>query len=525
MARTTLKRSRSPSSSLSPLSSPVAASSTLTSTVPPSKDLPKSTPASQTLSKVALKKLADYDKQRAIGTPFPQWGRPTPEEAQDVCDRLASVHGLPQRPSVLVDREDAPAGCGSVPSVLDAVVRTCLSANTTSKNSTNAKRSIDAVYGRMNYRAVLEGGQPKLEETIRCGGLAGNKSKAIIKILERCEARNVEQGGKPGEGELSLDWIAELKDDDAAMKELLSFDSIGVKTSSCVLLFCLGRDSFAVDTHVLRISQSLGWLPPTGSIYTSSYDDKTGEKIFTLKKKTSTPPSRDEAFWHLDSILPNHLKYPLHSLLVRHGRGCVKCSANGVTTQDFTNVCPIEDLVSKKKSKNASGKGKSKAGEADEVLVKNEDGEVVGSASKTEKDEKAVFHPLEDAPVGELGKKAHEPVKLEEELGMASQRRSTRGRTATKRVKYEESDAEEEEQDEEEEDVKPTKRARRAPGKGKEKPLTSGKAGAKSSKRSVAAEKKKKVKEEVEHSVDRDEAEMSGRAWVSKPADMHGIEA
>jgi 3-methyladenine DNA glycosylase/8-oxoguanine DNA glycosylase len=38
------------------------------------------------------------------------------------------------------------------------------------------------------------------------------------------------------------------------MKELLSFDSIGIKTASCVLLFCLGRDSFAVDTYVLLFS-------------------------------------------------------------------------------------------------------------------------------------------------------------------------------------------------------------------------------------------------------------------------------
>lgn len=40
-----------------------------------------------------------------------------------MCDLLASVHGLPTRPKVLVDKEDAPAGCGQVPSVLDALVR------------------------------------------------------------------------------------------------------------------------------------------------------------------------------------------------------------------------------------------------------------------------------------------------------------------------------------------------------------------------------------------------------------------
>jgi hypothetical protein len=57
---------------------------------------------------------------------------------------------------------------------------------------------------------VLQGGQPKLEDAIRCGGLAGNKSRAILKILERCEERSVEKGGKAGEGELSLDYLHEI---------------------------------------------------------------------------------------------------------------------------------------------------------------------------------------------------------------------------------------------------------------------------------------------------------------------------
>lgn len=199
---------------------------------------------------IALSKKQQAHAAAIHRTPFPQWLHPTPQEAQQVCDLLASVHGLPQRPKVLVDRPDGPAGCGNVPSVLDALVRTILSANTTSKNSTAAKVSMDNVYGRANYRAVLEGGPAKLEDCIRCGGLAQNKSKAIVNILQRLEHRNVsELGLEPGKGELSLDWLHELSDE-AAMNELISYDSVGIKTASCVLLFCLGRDSFAVDTYV-----------------------------------------------------------------------------------------------------------------------------------------------------------------------------------------------------------------------------------------------------------------------------------
>lgn len=30
---------------------------------------------------------------------------------------------------------------------------------------------------------------------------------------------------------------------------------------ACVLMFCLAREEFPVDTHVWRISKSLGWVP------------------------------------------------------------------------------------------------------------------------------------------------------------------------------------------------------------------------------------------------------------------------
>ncbi|GAA5962299.1 hypothetical protein JCM8115_004286 [Rhodotorula mucilaginosa] len=379
---------------------------------------PNRTSPTPLFSRNAMTALSKKQQAHATAvhrTPFPQWAHPTPQEAQQVCDLLASVHGLPQRPNVLVDRPDDPAGCGSVPSVLDALVRTILSANTTSKNSTAAKVSMDKVYGRANYRAVLQGGPAKLEDCIRCGGLAQNKSKAIVNILQRLEQRNVsELGLEPGKGELSLDWLHELSDDEA-MNELISYDSVGIKTASCVLLFCLGRDSFAVDTHVWRITQSLGWLPPNGSTY--SQDDPP-KKL----KQTSNPPSRDQTFYHLDHLLPSHLKYPLHSLLVRHGRGCVRCAANGVTTQDFVDECPIDHLVRRKKGKYTSPTKQRKA-------VKTEEGgetvgHVVALAKEEGEDQEAKFEPLEDAP-GErkaeieasLGSKKRRAVKLEDEAG------------------------------------------------------------------------------------------------------------
>lgn len=39
------------------------------------------------------------------------------------------------------------------------------------------------------------------------------------------------------------------------------FKGVGTKTVSCVLMFCLGREDFPVDTHVWRITKALGWVP------------------------------------------------------------------------------------------------------------------------------------------------------------------------------------------------------------------------------------------------------------------------
>lgn len=97
------------------------------------EDTPKSlnsatvnTPSKSTLAK-KLKQLEQY-----LQTPFPDYPYPTPEQCQSVQDSLAKVHGLPKRPSKLLDIEGAAAGCGAVPDVLDALVRTILSQNTTS---------------------------------------------------------------------------------------------------------------------------------------------------------------------------------------------------------------------------------------------------------------------------------------------------------------------------------------------------------------------------------------------------------
>lgn len=113
----------------------------------------------------------------------------------------------------------------TVPDVLDALVRTILSQNTTSKNSTNARQSIEEHYGKgPNYEAVRQGTQEELKEVIQSGGLANVKARVIKKILDQVHEK---------EGKLSLDRLHTVGDEDA-LRELVSFDGVGPKTVSLV---------------------------------------------------------------------------------------------------------------------------------------------------------------------------------------------------------------------------------------------------------------------------------------------------
>ncbi|KIW62470.1 hypothetical protein PV04_10643 [Phialophora macrospora] len=256
----------------------------------PSKKSPPSTKS--TPSSLKDKKLKSY-AQFANTSPFPDFHHPTPEECKLAHRILSSLHGPRTRPTQLVASTDR-AGCGDSPSVLDALVRTILSQNTSDVNSSRAKKSMDKVYGRSDkWDAIVAGGQAKLQDAIKCGGLSAVKSKVILNILNQVYQKY---------GLYSLDHLHEASSEDA-MAEMLSFQGVGPKTASCVLLFCLQRESFAVDTHVWRITGLLGWRPRTAT--------------------------RDETHAHLDVMIPDEDKYGLHILLVTHGKKCDECKAGG----------------------------------------------------------------------------------------------------------------------------------------------------------------------------------------------------
>ncbi|KAJ9294582.1 hypothetical protein DTO271G3_6850 [Paecilomyces variotii] len=291
-------------------------------------------------------------------SPFPEWPRPTPEECEEVDKLLSSVHGEVIAPASIPEPSLTVTGCGEVPSVLDALIRTLLSGATTGNNSAMAFQGLVQKFGilqdgigkgSVNWDAVRQAPVKDIFQAIKRGGLAELKSKRIKEILNMVYEENVQRrdallkAKKDGTAEppgaknetevekqneiyranehvLSLNYIHSLSSEDA-MLELVKYPGIGPKTAACVILFCLQRPCFAVDTHIFRITKWLGWIP--------------SEKVDEVK-----------AFSHLEVRIPDHLKYSLHQLFIRHGKSCPRCRAiTGENSEGWEEGCVIDHLV------------------------------------------------------------------------------------------------------------------------------------------------------------------------------------
>lgn len=305
-------------------------------------------------------------------TPFPDWPHPTAEECQTVHDLLLNWIEPPSRrqtfgqPDTIPAPSEVVAGCGQVPSILDALIRTLLSAATTGKNSSNSFQGLVKRFGlakdglgkgSVNWNAVHEAPLEDVIDAIKSGGLAVSKGKNIKKILAMVHTENQsrlaaltkakdagefanetdkeERAEKEAEllmlqkGYLTLDYYHHLEKN-TAMTTFTNYPGIGVKTAACVNMFCMQRPCFAVDTHVFRLCQYLGWVPP-------EHSRGQGQKKV----------DRNTCFSHCEVMVPDELKYSLHQLFLAHGKVCPRCRAiTGENSEGWADAnCPIEHLV------------------------------------------------------------------------------------------------------------------------------------------------------------------------------------
>ena len=209
-----------------------------------------------------------------------------PEVAREIFLRLQEAYGTPDwRPHY---------------DPMEELILTFLSQNTSDVNSGRAFEALKARYP--TWQAVMDAPVDELAAAIRSGGLSQRKAPRIQAALRRILAER---------GEFSLDFLAALPAEEG-MQWLRSFDGIGHKTASIVLLFCFGKPVFPVDTHIGRVTRRLGLAGPKES------------------------EERIAGIWQ--SLAPAAWYYPLHLNLIRHGREvcaaraprCAVCVLNGV---------------------------------------------------------------------------------------------------------------------------------------------------------------------------------------------------
>ena len=168
------------------------------------------------------------------------------------------------------------------------LLTTILSQNVADQNTARASESLFATYE--DFAAIEDAEMTDLAEVIRVAGLPETKATRIQRALS---AIREETGGA-----YSLAFLDAMPTDEAKAW-LTDIKGIGPKTASVVLNFHFGKPTMAVDTHVERVSKRFGLVPESAS--------------------------NARAHDALDAVVPDELTYPLHVLLIEHGR--THCSA------------------------------------------------------------------------------------------------------------------------------------------------------------------------------------------------------
>lgn len=213
----------------------------------------------------------------------------TPRDSLTDIERRLEQHYGPVKPIIRADP-------------ISELVGTILSQNTSDINS---ERAFAALRARFPIWAdVLAARDEQVIEAIRGGGLAQVKGPRIKRVLERIVADR---------GELSLDFLRGLPPDQARAY-LTSLPGVGVKTAACVQLFACGQPAMPVDTHIHRVAQRLGLVPPGTSA------DRTHDLL-----EAATPADKHQS---------------VHVHLIRHGREICKAQRPRCVACPLREACP-----------------------------------------------------------------------------------------------------------------------------------------------------------------------------------------
>ncbi len=168
----------------------------------------------------------------------------------------------------------------------EELVYTILSQHTSDINSERAFLNLMSVFETLE--AIAEASTEEIEEAIKSGGLAKQKSVRIKQVL------NIVRSDV---GSFDLSFLGEMPLDEAKVW-LKDLPGVGPKTAAIILCFSLGMPAMPVDTHIYRVSQRLGLI---------------GKKV-----------SADKAHDILEPMVSQEDVFAFHMYLIKHGRQICK---------------------------------------------------------------------------------------------------------------------------------------------------------------------------------------------------------
>jgi endonuclease-3 len=137
---------------------------------------------------------------------------------------------------------------GGVLPPVDELVLTILSQSTTDTNSWRGYHSLKDAFP--DWDSVADAPVDEVEWAIKLCGLSHQKAPRIQAVLKQLRDEH---------GEITLDFLRGYSAREG-LDYLMSFNGVGRKTASCVLLFALNIPVMPVDTHVHRVAIRMGLI-------------------------------------------------------------------------------------------------------------------------------------------------------------------------------------------------------------------------------------------------------------------------
>lgn len=195
------------------------------------------------------------------------------------------------------------ADLGNFDDPLDEAIYILLSKQTSETLYQRAYRDLRAVWP--SWGDVLAADSRELAAVLQPAGLGVQRAAQIHQLLAGVELLCRERGIHG----LSLSWLGSLPDRKVE-KLLTGLPGLSTKSARCVMHYALGRDVFAVDTHIRRVLDRLG-------VVADAY------------------PTRKVDHSRYDAVIPARYRRSLHVNLIHHGRST--CTAR----RPACTACPL----------------------------------------------------------------------------------------------------------------------------------------------------------------------------------------